>query len=176
MEHPKRKGKAVSGMLVFPLVLLLCALPGCGGRDRNAHISSQIGGSLPSRAEIKYSDTHGGNGDGDLYAVVSFPDDAAAQFSDSLAKAGWQTKLPDDMVPWFYGGNITAEGKSSSTDGYFHDMKIDVPEVKDGYFFYRDRYREQYGEPCSYAPYTQNFTIAIFDSGHSTLYFLEGDS
>lgn len=177
MKNSNRKRKAASGILCLLSFVLLCLMSGCGGKNMNAYIGKQIGLSLPNCAKIKYTDTHGGNGDGDLYAVVSFPDSkTAAQFSGSLAKADWPTKFTDDMVPWFYGGAIVTKGEASSTDGYFRDMNLDVPKVKNGYFFYRDRYREQYGEPCSFAPYTWNFTMAVFDSDTDTLYFIEGDS
>lgn len=178
MRRFGRPHNAVPALFFVLCGILLCSLPGCGGTDRSAYIGGQIGISLPRGVSIKYTDSHGGfHGDGDLYAIVSFPDDeTAARFSDGIEKAGWQTALSDEMYPWFYGGDVTIEGKASSTDGYFHDMGLDVPAVKDGYFFYRDRYLEQYGEACSFAPYTQNFTIAIFDADTDKLYFIEGDS
>lgn len=169
----------------FTLILLLClcllfALTSRSSNDNEPYdtLSRKMGISLPKEVAIEYTDSHGGfHGDGDLFAVVTASNEQAkAQMNTILSHVGWCSILPDEMYAAFFGGVVTIDGTKGTTGGYLHDLEFDIPNVKNGYFYYKDRFFEQNGKQCPYAPYTQNFTLAIFDSDTSTLYFLEGDT
>ena len=175
-----RKGFFISIVLV--LVLCPCLLFGLtrfvdNNWDIYQHICSTIGISLPNDLAIEYSDSHGGfHGDGTLVAVLAPRNERdAVKLKNLIQRAGWRSELPSDMYASFFGGSLILEGSRTETSGYFHDLSIDVPNVKHAYFYYKDRFLEQTGEQCPYAPYTQNFTLAMFDLDTNTLYFIEGD-
>ena len=50
-----------------------------------------------------------------------------------------------------------------------------LPQNTEGFWFYRDRYKERYGEVCAYNPVMQNCTFAMLDAETGLLYVLEVD-
>ena len=50
-----------------------------------------------------------------------------------------------------------------------------LPQNTEGSWFYRDRYKERYGEVCAYNPVMQNCTFAMLDAETGLLYVLEVD-
>lgn len=177
-----RKAISVTVILLLSLVLLF-ALIRCSGDDSSAgnemyhHICEEIGISLPKDVAIKYEDSHGGfHGDGVLLAVVTATNEEdKSELKTILTHVGWRSELPEEMYAAFFGGVETIEGVEYPTAGYVHDLELDIPNVKNACFYYKDRYFEQYGEQCTFAPYTQNFTLAVFDLDTNILYFIEGD-
>ena len=43
------------------------------------------------------------------------------------------------------------------------------------FWFYRDRFQEQYGKKCEFNPVLQNCTFALMDTEQGRLYVLETD-
>ena len=50
-----------------------------------------------------------------------------------------------------------------------------MPEEPRGFWFYRDRFQEQYGKKCEFNPVLQNCTFALMDTEQGRLYVLETD-
>ena len=50
-----------------------------------------------------------------------------------------------------------------------------LPEEPRGFWFYRDRFQEQYGKKCEFNPVLQNCTFALMDTEQGRLYVLETD-
>ena len=154
---------------------LAVSLGGCSElRAFSKTFEKQTGVALPKGCAVtEYRDDHGGfHGDGTLLAVVTLPDaEAGALFAGRLISAGWSGSLSDGLRAALYGGELDGY----TTNGYFSDLKLDIPETN-GLCFYLDRYMQQYGERCEFAPYTQNFTFSLYVPDTLTLYFAEGDA
>lgn len=185
-----RKGSSITGLFVLCMCVLFALIWFAGNRNSSGnendsgnekemyyYICKTIGFTLPKDVAIDYTDSHGGfHGDGNLFAVVTANNEQAkSEMETLLSRLGWNSALSEEMYAAFFGGIVTIEGIEYTTNGYLHDFEFDIPNVKKGYFYYKDRFFEQNGKQCQIAPYTQNFTLAIFDLDTNTLYFIEGD-
>lgn len=164
------EGKMKKRFFLFvPLiVVLVCAAVWfvSGGSGTKEHLESRLGLSLPIGTEIVCEDSHGGfHGDGVLAAVVRFPDSQAGESAiQSIAKQWTPLPVEESWMEQFQ--SMWVEHKET--------LGV-LPQHADGFWFYRDRYKEQYGETCSFNPVLQNCTFAMLDSGSGRLYVLEVD-
>ncbi len=136
-------------------------------------ISNHLGVSVGDGIIETYTDNHGGfHGDGEAYAKVSFSDDS---FYDLIREnPEWHNlPLPQTLKVIVYGGKLDS-GESWAPfieDKYGCPL---LPDVYNGYYFFKDRHRESTDEKDSsiiFDRYSMNFTMAIYDSDTKTLYF-----
>lgn len=137
-----------------------------GASGTKGHLESRLGLSFPAGTEIVCEDSHGGfHGDGILAAVVKLPDSQAGENAvQSIAEQWNPLPVEEDWMEQF---------QSVWTD---HGETLGVlPQNTEGVWFYRDRYKERYGEVCSPNPVMQNCTFAMLDTDSGVLYVLEVD-
>lgn len=129
------------------------------------HLSRRLDIRLPAGAEIVCQDSHGGfHGDGVLTAVVRFAPRQSEKLAAQLQGAWDELPMDREMTEAFY--------REWEQNGAALDMP---PREMEGFWTYRDRYFEQHGEKCRFAPIVQNCTFALFDRETGTLYVLECD-
>lgn len=142
-----------------------------------SEISKTIGVDVSAGEVISESDTHGGfHGDGDRVIEIQFTD---TSFSDRLKdNEEWKAMpLTENLTALVYG--LHTETSSIGPMIHSEDNVPVVPEVENGYYYFRDRH-SQSTDPkddtniLSRASY--NFTMAIFDADANILYYLELDT
>lgn len=148
------------------------------GDDAHWQVLSQIGRQLDldlSRALLEeYRDTHGGfHGDGDTFAKITFPADAAMEAEDHL-KYGtpWWSALPltEELTRVLYGGG---ENRPLFTD---ESGKVLLPEVEKGYYFFYDAQAHAYSGQSLFSRASYNITVAVYDADSDTLYYFDLDT
>ena len=155
-------------LLIPAAVIVACAAfwTVSGASETKGHLERRLGLSLPTGTEIVCEDSHGGfHGDGVLAAVVRIPDSRAGEDVLRSITEQW-TPLPvkEDWMEQF---------QAVWTD-YAKTLDA-LPQNTEGSWFYRDRYKERYGEVCAYNPVMQNCTFAMLDAETGLLYVLEVD-
>lgn len=155
-------------LLIPAAVIVACAalwaISGASGTKR--HLESRLGLSFPTGTEIVCEDSHGGfHGDGVLAAIVRFPDSQAGEeVIRSIAEQWTSLPVQEDWMEKFQ-AVWTDYGKTLDA----------LPQNIEGFWFYRDRYKERYGEVCYPNPVMQNCTFAMLDAETGLLYVLEVD-
>lgn len=155
-------------LLIPAAVIVACAalwaISGASGTKR--HLESRLGLSFPTGTEIVCEDSHGGfHGDGVLAAIVRFPDSQAGEeVIRSIAKQWTPLPVQEDWMEKF---QVVWTDYAKTLDA--------LPQNIEGFWFYRDRYKERYGEVCYPNPVMQNCTFAMLDAETGLLYVLEVD-
>ena len=155
-------------LLIPAAVIVACAalwaISGASGTKR--HLESRLGLSFPTGTEIVCEDSHGGfHGDGVLAAIVRFPDSQAGEkVIRSIAKQWTPLPVKEDWIEKF---QVVWTDYAKTLDA--------LPQNTEGFWFYRDRYKEQYGEVFYPNPVMQNCTFAMLDAETGLLYVLEVD-
>ena len=155
-------------LLIPAAVIVACAalwaISGASGTKR--HLESRLGLSFPTGTEIVCEDSHGGfHGDGVLAAIVRFPDSQAGEeVIRSIAKQWTPLPVQEDWMEKF---QVVWTNYAKTLDA--------LPQNIEGFWFYRDRYKERYGEVCYPNPVMQNCTFAMLDAETGLLYVLEVD-
>ena len=155
-------------LLIPAAVIVACAalwaISGASGTKR--HLESRLGLSFPTGTEIVCEDSHGGfHGVGVLAAIVRFPDSQAGEkVIRSIAKQWTPLPVKEDWIEKF---QVVWTDYAKTLDA--------LPQNTEGFWFYRDRYKEQYGEVCYPNPVMQNCTFAMLDAETGLLYVLEVD-
>lgn len=155
-------------LLIPAAVIVACAalwaISGASGTKR--HLESRLGLSFPTGTEIVCEDSHGGfHGDGVLAAIVRFPDSQAGEkVIRSIAKQWTPLPVKEDWIEKF---QVVWTDYAKTLDA--------LPQNIEGFWFYRDRYKERYGEVCYPNPVMQNCTFAMLDTETGLLYVLEVD-
>lgn len=151
-------------LLIPAAVIVACAalwaISGASGTKR--HLER----SFPTGTEIVCEDSHGGfHGDGVLAAIVRFPDSQAGEkVIRSIAKQWTPLPVKEDWIEKF---QVVWTDYAKTLDA--------LPQNIEGFWFYRDRYKERYGEVCYPNPVMQNCTFAMLDAETGLLYVLEVD-
>ena len=156
------------GVLALAVVLVGWAVWQLGPEDGRTRkeLEKQLYISIPAASQIHCVDDHGGfHGDGVLTAVVvpEGQEDWEALL-DEVAGVWQQTPVDETMLEPFQQVWSRHEGQIEP-----------LPEQPQGWWFYRDRYQEQYGEKCEGNPVLQNCTFALLDTGTGRLYVLKCD-
>ena len=155
-------------LLIPAAVIVACAalwaISGASGTKR--HLESRLGLSFPTGTEIVCEDSHGGfHGDGVLAAIVRFPDSQAGEeVIRSIAKQWTPLPVQEDWMEKF---QVVWTDYAKTLDA--------LPQNIEGFWFYRGRYKERYGEVCYPNPVMQNCTFAMLDAETGLLYVLEVD-
>ena len=159
------------------LAMLVCSLTGCFPWSINKRISSSLGISIPLYLKIEYEDTHGGfHGDGVTLAKVRFKGkDAENVLSQIRANDNWKRlPLSDNVELEMYGGKKDAVVYESDLA-----EKLDMPKIQNGYWIFIDRFNNETrvtdGEGL-FPRYSANYTLGIYDTDSSILYYCKFDS
>lgn len=174
-------------------VLAVCisatALTGCAGVGISGFvkqedllklsISTELSIDCDS-ADITYSyDSHGGfHGDGTSFYQLNFPDDSIV---DDISKsAGWsELPLTENLTALVYGnqiGDCLYEPSIIKDDDPGHPL---FPQIENGYYCFIDRHSESTNtkdDTDVLNRYSENFTIAIYDTDSDTLYYSKLDT
>ena len=164
----------------FALVLIISTvfLSGCSVFESEVKsVSKQIGVDLPKPAEMEFSNTHGGfHGDGETFAKFKFDEEDAKTVEEEISQNESWKELPmsENLSIILFGGE-----KDGINYGHFLDGEYEIPQVKNGYWFFNDRHSESTdsssdAELLNRGSY--NFTAAIYDSDNSVLYFYKLDT
>lgn len=166
-------------ILLLIACLLLYVLTSCSGTlSEEETISRSIGVSVDSGFIEEYTDTHGGfHGDGEAYAKIAFSDES---FCDLVKdNPDWQPlPLPKTLKVVLYGGTLD-NGDSWSSFIENENDTPQLPDISDGYYFFKDRYSggtDEKDVSVIFERYSMNFTLAIYDTDSKTLYFYEIDT
>lgn len=136
------------------------------GHSMERHLEQRLGISLPEGTNIASTDDHGGfHGDGTLIAVVTVLDKAGQEELQNQVEDKWSAFPVDAAVL----EPVRRHWEERS------GVLPDLPDAESGWWFYRDRYQEQYGEACAFNPVLQNCTFALLDRNSWRLYVLEND-
>ena len=169
-------------ILCWLSIWLLLELAGCGDVEAiwKQSLSEKLGFDC-SQAEMMDSyDSHGGfNGDGSSLYTLQFSQVNAVEALRTIKSSDqWhELPLPDEYTAEIYGLEKEYYYYTPSLirdDDWDHPL---MPRVKNGYYLFIDR-----GSTLSDdkdAPVSRdylNYSIAIFDTDHNTLYYGESDS
>lgn len=141
--------------------------------DSEVKVLRAIGKKLDvdlSRATLaQYRDSHGGfHGDGDTFAVIMLPEDAAPEAESRMEYGApwWKPlPLPEDLSRVLYG------------DGENGPLCPDaVPEVERGWYFFYDAQGHPYIEESLFSQTSFNFSIALYDADTQTMYYFSLDT
>ncbi len=166
--------------IISLVMVLLLTMTGCSSEKTNnvlSEISKTIGVDVSTGEVIFESDSHGGfHGDGDTVIEIQFSD---TSFSDQIKdNEEWNAMpLTENLTALVYG--IRTETSSIGPMIDSGDNVPVVPEIENGYYYFRDRHYESTDPQddtnvLSRASY--NFTIVIFDADANILHYLELDT
>ena len=123
---------------------------------------------------IQYQDSHGGfHGDGETFAVITLPRIAALEAESRMSYgAPWWRPLPltEELERVLYGDG---ENKALFLSGIGDPL---LPEVKNGWYFFYDEQGTPYVEESLFSRSSFNFTLAVYDPAHYTLYYFVLDT
>lgn len=128
-----------------------------------------------SRAALEeYRDTHGGFlGDGETFARIRLPEDAAGEAVSRMLHGGpWWKALPltGELNRVLYGTGMEPPLFRSETGGPM------LPEVTKGWYFFYDEQGTPYGEESLFSRSSFNFTLAVYDKETGILYYFVLDT
>lgn len=166
----------------FPVLVLLCllSLTACSWInpfDAHNYIEKRLFMTLPEKVAIEYDDSHGGfHGDGEFFAKVTFTEGQAKDFLNSIRdNEKWYTlPMEKDLSLLVFGGK-----DGDMTYGYGSDKMKPAQDIKNGVYFFRDRYVEQYKNDVSSGllkRFSYNYSIGIYDKDNRILYVYELDT
>lgn len=172
--------------LLFLLYMCAFALTSCfGGADESDEmsigaVSDRLGLDVSAGEVISNRDTHGGwLGDGETIVVIRFSGDGEkAVLADIMEQSGWNSlPLTENLSTAVYG---KVEDNARRLP-FFTDENQDpfLPEIKNGYYFFRDRSSEStdpFDASQLYNRASYNFTLAVYDMDQHTLYYFELDT
>jgi hypothetical protein len=139
---------------------------------------SLIGINLPASSTVlRNEDGHGGfHGDGESYLEIQLTKDGVEKFiSDAKETQRWFTfPLPEDVKIILYGGDY------GGTSYHIDEISKTIPkDIKNGIYFFRDRFAENYPEEKDKSIYSRgayNVTISILNFDTNKLYIYELDT
>lgn len=145
--------------------------------DSIKYVNEEIGIDISNCNIEKEIDTHGGiNGDGDYLIVADCSKD-----NNSVKKqvTNWRSlPLSKNLQTIMYGGTISGRD-------YRYNLAKDhnIPKIKNGYYYFIDRYAIQYrdinninSDENLFNRYSFNFTLAMFDEDNKKIYYYEFDT
>ncbi len=162
------------------VIVLLIIITGCRAEKTNSilsEISKTIGADVSAGEVISESDSHGGfHGDGDTIVVIQFAD---TSFSTKVEENEEWNAMPltENLTALVYG--VQTEGSSVGPMIHSGDGTPAIPEVENGYYYFRDRH-SQSTDPTDDSGVlgraSYNFTMAIYDTDSKILYYMELDT
>ena len=142
--------------------------------------SDRIGISIPKDSTVlDYGNDHGGFlGDGESYVIIKLNEKGKKEFLKEAKKNNkWSNMpLPEKYQKLVFGGE---SDNVDYGDGYFEDGGHIPRDIKNGIYYFRDRYAEKYPKEADVdinERYSYNFTISILDLDRNKLYIYELDT
>ena len=166
--------------IAFFMSICLFALSACSWInpfDAHNYIEKRLFITLPNEAAIEYEDSHGGfHGDGEFFAKVTFTDNEAKDFLNSIRQNEKWYSLPmeKDLSLLVFGGK-----DGDMTYGYRSDKMKPAQDIKNSVYFFRDRFAEQYKNDVSsglLGRASYNYSIGVYDEDNRVLYVYERDT
>jgi hypothetical protein len=129
-----------------------------------------LGLDLSRGTVTRQEDSHGGfHGDGSAFTVLTFDAEARQTLEGEMGGDCWH---PLPMTE-----NAAKAVECLALDK--NDTRL-IPEVEQGYYYFRDRNRESQDPADDSALFdfdrSYNFTLAVYDSETGTLYYFELDT
>ena len=149
---------------IFFLLAILLLLSACGKSDALSRVCAECETDLHGGVIEAESDSHGGfHNDGCLQLIIQY--DESFDTNDMESNPHWHTlPLAGSLRTFVYQP---------------YDEKLSIPEIKNGYYYFRDRHSESsdpYDDGELLDRYSFNFTLAIFDCDTKKLYFIKYDT
>ena len=181
--------KIGSGIVLFLVILVFLFFFFFSGWEglltgTDQELKRELGVDISGYTEMTESDNHGGfHGDGELLYTAYYNAEPAAELEEKLEAlagkktSGWK-KLPMTEVLQAAAYGIKEEtrrvGPYVTLDG-----QQALPEVKEGYYYFRDRHSQAEDERDDsqlLQRHSFNFTLAVYDAENNVLYYYEGDT
>ena len=181
--------KIGSGIVLFLVILVFLFFFFFSGWESlltgtDQELKRELGVDISGYTEMTESDNHGGfHGDGELLYTAYYNAGPAAELEEKLEvlagkeTSGWK-KLPMTEVLQAAAYGIKEEtrrvGPYVTLDG-----QQALPEVKEGYYYFRDRHSQAEDERDDsqlLQRHSFNFTLAVYDAENNVLYYYEGDT
>lgn len=173
--------KKIITLLFFMILLTSCvAKPSKNIKNEKLYYDNLIEVITPDNSKvIDLYNTHGGfHGDGDYYVAIQLDMQTLKDFSDEALKNSKWNKLPiDKEINSFIYGYEETNG-SSSYIYYGHNKGI-PNNIKNGIYYFRDIYAENYPKEKDISILNRpshNLIFSILDFDTGKLYILESDS
>lgn len=155
------------------LLIVVFNISGCSSISTSEYIKKEIKVDISKCNIIVDNNEHSGFlGDGEYYVKAECLDE-----EKNLTKqvSSWN-KLPlsENLQLIMYGGH-----KDGIEYGYELAKKLDIPEIKNGYYFFIDRHSEskdKFNDENIFDRYSFNFTLAMYDSDFNVFYYYEFDT
>ena len=162
-----KKYVRISGIAVIFIGLVLCA--GSGDDFWYDRISEALEVDVSDGVILESYDDHSGfHGDGTMYAVLEFSDDAFEQAISN--SSGWHMlPLTDNLEILVYGIR-----NPEAAIGPF--IGTTMPKVEKGYWYFSDRQGMTSDDRRILQRGAYNYTIAIYDADRDKLYYCEYDT
>ena len=128
---------------------------------------------------MDYGNDHGGFlGDGESYVIIKLNEKGKKEFLKEAKKNNkWSNMpLPEKYQKIVFGGEFD---NVDYGDGYFEDGGHIPRDIKNGIYYFRDRYAEKYPKEADVdinERYSYNFTISILDLDRNKLYIYDLDT
>jgi len=169
---------------VILVLSIILSLSGCGNKDIRNDISDSIKINVSSGRIVEESDSHGGvHGDGMLLQKLSFEDDKV--LNEIKGNQNWkQFPVSRNVEAIVYGMKEETEETEDSVHicGPYltgEDGEAIIPEIQNGYYYFYDRQSESedpYNDEEVLNRASFNFILALYDSDHNVLYYVEFDT
>lgn len=181
--------KIGSGIVLFLMILVFLFFFFFSGWESlltgtDQELKRELGVDISGYTEMTESDNHGGfHGDGELLYTAYYNAGPAAELEEKLEvlagkeTSGWR-KLP--MTEVLRAAAYGIEEETRRVGPYVTlDGQQALPEVAEGYYYFRDRHSQAEDERDDsqlLVRNSQNFTLAVYDAENKVLYYYEGDS
>ena len=136
---------------------------------------------MSSGTILEESDSHGGShGDGMLFQQISFEDDKVLE--EIKGNQNWKAfPLSRNIEALVYGVKEETEDCVRMYGPYLTDENWNtiIPEIQNGYYYFYDRHSDSedpYNDENVLDRASLNFTLALYDSDHNVLYYVEFDT
>lgn len=173
------------------LLVILTIVIGCEALDRKMIKDYEISMKTPStyneKIEISipedskvldFVDSHGFHGDGESHVIIKLSEKGKMEFlKEAKESKKWSyLPLPKTVHKVVFGGEFD---NVDYGDGYFEDGGHIPRNIKNGIYYFRDRFAENYSEEAD-IDFSErdsfNFTIAILDLDKNKLYICDLDT
>jgi hypothetical protein len=153
----------------------MITLTGCDNENDNKKASDEFGIDLSDAIISKSIDTHGGFlGDGITYMEFKF--DHAVEVEKELKenKSWMPLPLSDNLQVVVYGD----DDNKSLVQSFDKEVPA-IPEVSEGYYYFKDRHSESTDSSDDSKIFKRNsfnFDIFIYDTAEHIMYFFQLDT
>ena len=184
-DTKKNTMRLLSALFIFPIFLaVIVMIVWCIYVDNKPSVSEYISSILDVSIEdadvARRIETHGGFlGDGTSFYIIKYNDDSII---DEIRNNNHWIQLPindDNLNILLYGESIKQEYKETGPLFCDSDGKGLFPEIKNGYYFFKNKNSESSDVLDSSGIIDRvlfNFTVAVYDEDNRILYFGELDT